>query len=247
MGAGWRIVWLILYWPVSWLVQVRYVNMDRIPQDDPAIIVVNHISHVDPFLVAKFVLHAGRVPRFLAKDSLFDVPVVGAAMRAMGHIPVKRGTIDARQSLAAAVTALEHGRLIVVHPEGTVTRDPDFWPMIGKTGAARLATLVPDVQVIPVAQWGVQKSVDLYRKRVSVFPRPKHVLSVGPPIDLGRFREPVAAEVASVRSDVQVLREVTDVLISRLRHDVAELRHEPEPVDAPLVWRRAGERAGDVA
>ena len=140
MGAGWRFVWLVLYYPVSALFRLRYRNMDRVPQQGPMIIVTNHVSHIDPFLVAKFILDSARTPRFLAKESIFDVPVVGWAMRTMGHIPVKRGTVDARQSLSAAVAALDRGEVIVLHPEGTVTRDPDGWPMTGKTGAARLAT-----------------------------------------------------------------------------------------------------------
>ena len=159
---------------------------------------MNHVSHVDPFLVAKMIIDGARRPRFLAKDSIFDVFAVGAAMRGMGHIPVKRGTTDARQSFDAAVRALEDGGMIVLHPEGTVTRDPDGWPMTGKTGAARLALLAPDVPVIPVAQWGVQEQIDLYRKKVKLFPRPRHTLSVGEPIDLSAFRDrPVDAAHAA--------------------------------------------------
>lgn len=234
MGAGWRFAWLVLYWPATFLFRTRYHNIERIPQDGPLIIVVNHVSHVDPFLVAKFVLDAARVPRFLAKESLFEVPVVGWGMRIMGHIPVKRGTSDARQSLSAAVDALEHGGVIVLHPEGTVTRDPDGWPMNGKTGAARLVSLVPDVAVIPLAQWGVQEQVDLYKKRVRMFPRPKHVVSVGKPIDLKRFRdrEPTAA----------LLHEMTDVIMRRLRDDVAELRGVPAPMGELYSWRRDDEK-----
>lgn len=230
MGGGWRTVWLILYYPASVLFRSRYRHIERMPQDGPAIIVVNHVSHVDPFLVAKFVLDAARVPRFLAKETLLEGFPVGTAMRAMGHIPVKRGTVDARQSLVAAVDALEAGRVIVLHPEGTVTRDPDGWPMQGKTGAARLATLVPDVPVIPIAQWGVQEQFDLYRKKVKMFPRPKHVMSIGAPIDLSAFRdrEPTAA----------VLREITDVIMRRLRDDVAELRGLPAPTGDLYRWTR---------
>ncbi|MCU1657337.1 MAG: hypothetical protein JWO57_1993, partial [Pseudonocardiales bacterium] len=106
LGAVWRIVWLVLYPPSSLLIRNKYRNLDRMPQRGPAILVVNHVSHVDPFLVAKMVIDAARTPRFLAKDTIFTVPVVGAAMRAMGHIPVKRGSADARQSLSAAVDAL---------------------------------------------------------------------------------------------------------------------------------------------
>jgi 1-acyl-sn-glycerol-3-phosphate acyltransferase len=232
MGPAWRFVWLVLYYPVSALVKLRYRNIERFPQRGPVIVVTNHVSHIDPFLVAKFVLDAARKPRFLAKESIFRVPVVGRAMYMMGHIPVKRGTIDARQSLAKAVEAVEQGGVIVLHPEGTVTRDPDGWPMSGRTGAARLATLVPDVPVVPVAQWGVQEQVDLYKKKVKLIPRPRHVISVGEPIDLSAFRdrEPTG----------QVLKEVTDVIMRRLRADVAELRQLPAPDGDLFRWTRSG-------
>jgi 1-acyl-sn-glycerol-3-phosphate acyltransferase len=234
MGPAWRLAWLVLYYPVSGLFRVRYRNIERLPQEGPVIVVTNHVSHIDPFLVAKFVLDAARTPRFLAKDSIFDVPVVGWAMRKMGHIPVRRGTTDARQSLAAAVAALEGGRVIVLHPEGTVTRDPEGWPMMGKTGAARLATLVPDVLVVPVAQWGVQEQFDLYRKKVKLIPRPRHVISVGEPIDLSAFRDRAPT--------VQVLKEVTDVIMRRLRTDVAELRGLTAPDGDLYRWVRPTEK-----
>jgi len=235
MGAAWRFVWLVLYWPASLLVKNSYRNLTRVPQTGPAIFVVNHVSHVDPFLVAKMVLDGARVPRFLAKESIFDVKVVGAAMRGMGHIPVRRGTADARQSLAAAVDALRAGRVIVLHPEGTVTRDPDGWPMSAKTGAARLALLAPEVPVIPIAQWGVQNSIDLYRGKVRLIPRPRHTLSIGAPIDLSAFHgdEPTA----------DVLHAATEVIMQRLRADVADLRGETAPTGPFFVWTRPGEDA----
>jgi 1-acyl-sn-glycerol-3-phosphate acyltransferase len=234
LGFGWRVVWFILYYPVSGAFKSRYRHIERIPQQGPMIIVVNHVSHVDPFLIAKFILDAGRVPRVLAKESIFDVPVVGAAMRTMGHIPVKRGSVDARQSLSAAVDALHAGKVIVLHPEGTVTRDPEGWPMNGKTGAVRLALLAPDVPVIPIAQWGVQEKWDFYNKRVRPFPRAEHVMSVGEPIDLSAYR--------GVDPTPRVLREVTDVIMRRLRDDVAELRGLPAPTGALYRWRRQSER-----
>jgi 1-acyl-sn-glycerol-3-phosphate acyltransferase len=235
MGAGWRFAWLVLYWPVSLLFKLRYRNIEGIPQQGPMILVTNHVSHIDPFLVAKFVLDAARTPRFLAKESIFDVPVVGWGMRKMGHIPVKRGTTDARQSLSAAVAALEAGGVIVLHPEGTVTRDPDGWPMVAKTGAARLATLAPHVPVIPVAQWGVQQQFDLYKKRVRMIPRPKHVISVGEPVDLSAFRGSDAT--------VKTLHEMTDVIMRRLRTDVAQLRELPDPAGDLYLWRRPNEKS----
>jgi 1-acyl-sn-glycerol-3-phosphate acyltransferase len=226
----WWVVIAVLYPPVSLLIKVRYRNLEKLPQHGPAIVVTNHVSHADPFLVAKMVIDGGRRPRFLAKETIFAVPTVGPAMRTMGHIPVKRGTVDAREALAAAVAALRRGGLIVLHPEGTVTRDPGGWPMAGKTGAARLWLLAPDIPIVPVAQWGVQKQIDLYRKRVRLVPRPRHVLSVGDPIDLSAF--------AGRAADAATLREVTEVIMRRLRTDVAQLRGLTEPSGALYRWVR---------
>lgn len=237
LGAAWRFVWLVLYGPFSVLIKNSYRNLDRLPQRGGAILVTNHVSHVDPFLVAKMVIDGARTPRFLAKESIFDVKIVGSAMRAMGHIPVRRGTADARQSLDQAVAALRAGRMIVLHPEGTVTRDPDGWPMTGKTGAARLALLVPNVPVIPVAQWGVQDSIDLYKKKVKLVPRPRHTISIGEPIDLSAYR--------GAAPTPQVLREITEILMRQLRADVAELRGAPEPSGELFHWVRPG--TGDAA
>jgi 1-acyl-sn-glycerol-3-phosphate acyltransferase len=230
MGAAWRFVWCVLYYPLSATFKLRYRNIDRIPQRGGAIVVLNHVSHVDPFLVSKFILDAARTPRFLAKDAIFEVPVVGWAMRGMGHIPVRRGSADAAQSLAGAVEFLRGGGMIVLHPEGTVTRDPDGWPMAGKTGAARLATLVPEVPVIPIAQWGVQEQVDLYHKKFKLIPRPRHVISVGEPIDLSKWH--------GVEVTPRVLHEISDAIMKRLRADVAELRGVPAPDGELFVWKR---------
>lgn len=235
LGLMWWLVILVLYAPASILIRTRYRNLVKLPQQGGAIVVVNHVSHVDPLLVAKMIIDGGRRPRFLAKDTIFDVFAVGRAMSGMGHIPVKRGTADARQSFDAAVQALHDGGMIVLHPEGTVTRDPDGWPMAAKTGAARLALLTPGIPVIPVAQWGVQEQVDLYRKKIKPFPRPRHEISVGDPIDLSQFR--------GRPPDAATLRAVTEVIMQRLRADVAALRGEPVP-DAPLYkWSRAERKA----
>lgn len=237
LGPAWWLVIGVLYTPVSAAIKLRYRNLDKLPQQGGAIVVTNHVSHIDPFLVAKMVIDGGRTPRFLAKDTIFDVVAVGPAMRGMGHIPVKRGTADARQSFDAAVQALRAGGVVVLHPEGTVTRDPDGWPMAAKTGAARLALLTPDVPVIPVAQWGVQEQFDLYRKKVKLIPRPKHVISVGDPVDLSAYYGRPA--------DVATLREVTNTIMRRLRADVAELRGVADPDGEFYRWNRsAPKKAG---
>ena len=224
LGFWWRLTWIVLYAPFGVLTKLRYHHLERIPAAGPAIVIVNHISHVDPMLVARYILDAGRVPRFLAKDSIFRVRVVGHAMRQMGHVPVNRGTAEAGASLTVAVDALRQGRVILMHPEGTVTRDPDQWPMSARTGAARLALLAPDVPVIPIGQWGVQDVVDLYHKRIRLLPRREHHIVAGEPIDLSAFRGP-----GRDRPSAENLRAMTDVMMGEVRTLVAGLRGEPAP------------------
>lgn len=228
LGFAWVLVIAVLYVPMSALVKTRYRHLDRLPQQGGAILVVNHVSHIDPFLVAKMVLDAARRPRFLAKRGIFEVPLVGRAMSSMGHIPVDRGSTDAVRAFQSAVDALKSGGMIVLHPEGTVTRDPEGWPMQGKTGAARLATLVPGVPVIPIAQWGVQEQIDFYSKKVKLLPRPRHTISVGEPIDLSDFE--------AQTPNMATLNSMTDVIMTRLREDVAELRGVPAPAGPLLRW-----------
>src|SRR4029079_4757093 len=84
---------------------------------------------------------AGRPPRFMAKESLFKVPVLGWILRITGMVPVARSSsaASARLTLETSEALVRHGRGVIVYPEGSLTRDPQMWPMRGKTGAVRLA------------------------------------------------------------------------------------------------------------
>ena len=107
----------------------------------------------------------GRLPRFLAKGSLFRVPVVGWFLRKSGQVPVERGgSARGAAPLQAAQQIVDDGGIVIVYPEGSLTRDPDLWPMRGKTGAARMA-LEHDIPVIPMAHWGTQQVMARYGRR----------------------------------------------------------------------------------
>ena len=124
----------------------------HLPDSGPVIVISNHVSYVDPIAVARYLIWHGRWPRFLGKAELWKMPVIGWLARGCRQIPVHRGTANASQALDAAAEALEQGELVILYPEGTRTRDPDLWPMVPRTGAARLA-LTTGVPVIPVASW----------------------------------------------------------------------------------------------
>jgi 1-acyl-sn-glycerol-3-phosphate acyltransferase len=192
-------------------------HLERIPKTGPAILAVNHVSYADPFIIARLVWDAGRIPRFLGKAPLFKVPVVGTVLNAAGQIPVRRASREASDSLESAIAALHQGEIVVIYPEGTVTRDEDFWPMVAKTGVGRLALLVPEAPVIPVAQWGTQNSVDWYHRRFRLLPRKQVTISIGPAVDTSSY----ASESSP---SPQTLRAVTDAIMTAVRAELADIR-----------------------
>jgi 1-acyl-sn-glycerol-3-phosphate acyltransferase len=218
-----RLCVVILYPLDSLLFRIRWHHLERMipPSEGGVIIVLNHISHIDTVVMARFVWQSGRIPRFMIKAGLFDKPLLGRIMTGAGQIPVHRGTTDAANSLRDAVGALERGEAIVIYPEGTTTKDPAAWPMESKTGVARLVLLSPDTPVLPVGQWGAQKRRGLSVERF--FKRRTAEASIGEPLDLSRFR---GAEPTS-----ETLHEITDTIMSAVRTQVAGLRGEPAPIE----------------
>lgn len=222
-GLWWNLARGVWY-PTKWIAGPHtFVGMEHIPTTGPVLAVANHISYLDPIYTGVFFDRAGRVPRFLAKEAVFRMPVVGKLATELGQIPVRRGGSEAVDSLREADKALANGHLVAIYPEGTVTRDPAFWPMRAHTGAARLA-LDHDVPVIPIAHWGTQRIYDHYHgKKFRPFPRTRVVLRAGPPIDVSELR-------ARPRSGEQ-LRETTHVIMSTLRDLLAEVRGEEPPAE----------------
>jgi 1-acyl-sn-glycerol-3-phosphate acyltransferase len=210
----------------------RWVDGHKVPAEGGCILVANHVSHLDPLTFAHFAYDNGRLPRFLAKSEVFDVPVVGTIVRSAKQIPVYRLTTDASQAFQAAVDAVEHGECVVVYPEGTITRDPGLWPMKGKSGAARIA-LSTGAPVIPVAQWGANHILAPYAKKARLLPRKTISMKAGDPIDLEDLRgEPLTPAG---------LREATDRIMDALTDLLADLR-EGEPPATRFDPRAAGVR-----
>ncbi|HKS44041.1 MAG TPA: lysophospholipid acyltransferase family protein [Amycolatopsis sp.] len=223
-GGFWVGAAAALFYPVTWLARRVYLGAERIPREGAALLVLNHVSHMDPAVDAVFVHRNKRVPRFMAKDSVASAPVFGRIFLGSGGIPVYRGSASAGDSLRAAHQALRDGKIVVIYPEGTVTKEPGHWPKRSFTGAARLA-LENDVPVIPIARWGTQDILDFYKKKVRFFPRGTVTHSVGEPIDLSAYRgtEPTAA----------VLREVTELMMDRVTELLADIRGERPPATKP--------------
>jgi 1-acyl-sn-glycerol-3-phosphate acyltransferase len=198
-------------------------GQEKVPQTGGLIFAVNHISNADPLAVGQFIAYTGRWPRFLAKASLFRQPIIGRVLRACGQIPVERASSAAGDALNAAIRAVEEGRAVTIYPEGTISRDPQLWPMAGKTGAARIA-LETRCPVIPIGQWGAQEI--MYGTRIhfpKLLPRKTLRLAAGDPVDLDDLRDqPVTAAV---------LTEATDRILDAITTLVADLRGEPSPAE----------------
>ena len=210
--TGWFRFGATVMRPILNLVAKRdWRGAENLPKSGAAIAVCNHISYIDPLIFTHFLYDNGRAPRYLGKASLFKLPIIGRVLLGAGQIPVERETSNASNSLQHAIAFLKAGHLLGVYPEGTLTRDQNYWPMKAKTGIARLAILT-QVPVIPCAQWGAQKILPAYSKKPKFFPRTKVQVIAGKPLDFfkwqGRAEDPIALEEATA----YVMQAVTNLL-----------------------------------
>ncbi len=140
----------------GWRIRARRPDTAPSPET-PLVVVFNHTSNIDPFLVAHLVWKGlGHWCQPLTKAELFDVPVLGLLARGAGAIPVHRGDDAKREAAYAdAVACLREGGTILLAPEGTVTHDGSLLPM--RHGAARLA-LEAGAEVLVVTHFGAQRA-----------------------------------------------------------------------------------------
>ena len=227
--AGYVIPAAIVRPALRGLVRQVWEGTENLPETG-AILAVNHISELDPLSVAHMVYNQGLLPTFLAKAELWKVPGFKQALQATRTIPVERSR-DGGRSLAAAREALATGRAIIVYPEGTVTRDPQGWPMAARSGAVRLA-LQTGAPLIPVGQWGIQELLHYGARALKPFPRKTARIRVGTPVDLDDLRGgPLTASA---------LRAGTERMMDAITAIVADLRGEPAPAGRwdPRTGRR---------
>ena len=170
------------------MVKFRLHNPEKMPHSGAVVITPNHYSNIDPVVIGVATWYLGRLPRFMAKASILKVPVLGWILLKSGQIPVERGgSTRSSAALNAAKELVSKERAVIVYPEGSLTRDPDIWPMRGKSGAVRLA-LELGIPVIPIAHWGTQNLMARYSKKINVFPRHTIDVKVGDPVDLSEFQ-----------------------------------------------------------
>lgn len=204
------------------LTRRSWSGAENLPTEGGWVVVTNHNSHLDPLFFAHYLVDHGRSPRFLGKIEVFDVPVVGAVLRSADQIPVHRESGRAVDAYRSAVQAVRDGKCVAIYPEGTLTRDPDLWPMRGKTGAARVA-LETRCPVVPVAHWGAHEVLGPYAKVPHLLPRRTVRVRAGRPVPLDDlYDRPITSEV---------LQEATARIMASLTGMLEEMRGEQAPTE----------------
>jgi 1-acyl-sn-glycerol-3-phosphate acyltransferase len=184
----------------------RITGLEHIPERGAVLLASNHLSLLDPPVIASVADRRHRRVRFLAMAELFRSPVLRALFKGLGHIPVARKSESARSSLTAALTHLGWGECVGIFPEGGLSRDLE--PKAGQTGAARLARW-SGAPVIPIGMWGTQRMMAPGHQR-NLRPGLPLAVSIGRPLLVGpdddvheatdRIMTAICAEVARART-----------------------------------------------
>jgi 1-acyl-sn-glycerol-3-phosphate acyltransferase len=213
----WRRVTVTLLAPlIRTLIRNRWEGKENLPRTGGIILAPNHLSYADWATVALFCHFYGhRFPVFMIKSPIFTVKFIGALLTKVGELPVYRGRGDAGLVLKQAEQALAAGACVIVYPEGTASRDPDKWPMVAKTGAARLA-LTTGAPVIPIAHWGAQDILPYGSKRPHLFPRKTVRMAAGPPVDLSQYAGQPVTSAALHAATADIMADVT-ALLAKIR------------------------------
>lgn len=167
----------------------RIYGAKKVPLDGPLIVVANHASNFDPPLLSSCMR---RPVSFMAKESLFKVPVFAPAIRAYGAYPVKRGSAD-RSAIRSALTQLENGWAVGIFLQGV--RTPDGRIPSAKLGAAFIAAKA-QVPLLPVSIWGTEKIL----AKGATLPKPAPVtIRIGEPISPPVEKDKAALQLVTQR------------------------------------------------
>lgn len=188
-------------------IEVTVIGAENLPAESGALLAGNHTGYADFILMGTGpYLHGERLVRFMAKKSVFDVPVLGWLLKLMKHVPVDRAHGGA--SIAPAVQMLREGNLVGIFPEATISRSFELADF--KTGAARIAHQA-GVPLVPCVIWGSQR---IWTKDL-----PKHFRNV--PV-IVRYGEPVHL-TGDAEADTAELKHQMQLLLDASRSEYASL------------------------
>jgi len=192
--------WSIVSPTLHFYLQGRIYGAEHVPRQGPLVVVSNHASDFDPPILSCCV---GRPVAYMAKEELFQIPILKQAIQWYGAYPVSRGAAD-RSAIRSALKYLEAGWATGVFLEGT--RTPDGRITDPKRGAALLAAKAK-APLLPVSLWGTQRVL----KKGSAVPR-----SVPITVRIGKV---IAAPSSTDRDELQAVTQQCAIAINAL-HDL---------------------------
>jgi len=144
--------------------RVELVGIQNVPQNGPVILCSNHIGQMDMFFVG---YKLKRLIHYMAKEELFDIPLVSYILKHLGAFPVRRGTGDIT-AIKTSLKLLEEGKILGILPEGTRTRGKRAEEIKIKPGVGMIA-VKSAAPILPVAVEGTYK---LFSKVRVVYGKP---------------------------------------------------------------------------
>jgi 1-acyl-sn-glycerol-3-phosphate acyltransferase len=186
--------------------RLRFAGLEHVPAAGGGLLTYNHVSVLDPVVVALGAYRRGRAVHFLSLSQAFEQPLLGWSLRRIRQIPIRRGLGD-WNAIEAVAETMRNGSLAGLSPEGTVGDGQALQP--GQKGAARIA-LLTHAPVIPVGIWGIQSRWPKQGLTMAGPLRPLVAVAFGPPV--------VPEGDARSRTDVRAL---TDRIMDALSVQVA--------------------------
>ncbi len=203
MNWSYRLGWIFFRTLFATYLPTRFFHAERVPLHGPVILASNHASFIDPPLVG-----AGfnRMVNYLARHTLFRVPVLGAMLRSWKVVPVDRE--DGGAGLKAILDRLLDGGIILLFPEGTRTTDGRLRP--AKSGVG-LTVIKSNAPVVPVRVFGTFEAYGRHRR----FPRPRRLaVNYGVPLDFSTLRQ--EAKTCSKPRLKEIYQQVADDIMTAI-------------------------------
>jgi 1-acyl-sn-glycerol-3-phosphate acyltransferase len=198
--CGWRFFRAVFALYFRW----RVFNPERVPITGPVILASNHASYIDPPLVGAGVR---RQINYLARDSIFRIPILAAILRSWDVVPVDRDGGTGR-GLKEILTRLEQGGAIILFPEGTRSRHGELNPARSGIG---LTVIKSNAPVVPARVFGTHDAYGPHRR----LPRPRRVMvKYGQPL-LFQAQRAEAATCTKQRVK-EIYQQVADEIMSEI-------------------------------
>lgn len=173
------------------LYRVSVSGKEHIPETGGVLLCSNHISELDPPVVG---MTCPRDVHFIAKEELFNVPVLKSLLPHINAIPIKRGMSD-RNALRKGLGVLKDGHVLGLFPEGTRSKTGELGEGLAGAGFFALRT---DAKVVPCAVIGTYK------------PFSKTKVIYGPPIDMTEYRSQKASAEEVTKVIMMKIKELID-------------------------------------